>query len=117
MPDWLRGMSGQIVVVLFEDDFVSFAANLPSDGTALIAIKSARAYPLTLPNVARNVIAHELGNALGLGHNSNPAMLMCGRPAPCRPDAFQAMNQHYFPLTAEERALLLRLYPADWQSR
>ena len=117
MPDWLRGMPDQIVVVLSQDDFVSFTAYWPSDHTALIAIKSARAYPLTLPNVARNVIAHEFGHALALGLDSDPAMLMCGRPAPCRPDSFQAMNQHYFPLTTDEKALLLRLYPADWRSR
>ena len=89
----------------------------PSDHTALIAIKSARAYPLTFPNVARNVIAHEFGHALALGLDSDPAMLMCGRPRACRPDSFQAMNQHYFPLTTDEKALLLRLYPADWRSR
>jgi len=40
---------------------------------------------MNLPNVARNVIARELGHAIGLGHNSDPTMLMCGRPAPCRP--------------------------------
>jgi hypothetical protein len=66
MPDWLRGMPDQIVVVLSQDDFVSFTAFWPSDRTVLVAIKSPRAYPLTLPNVARNVIAHEFGHALGL---------------------------------------------------
>jgi predicted Zn-dependent protease len=38
-----------------------------------------RLYPLTLPNVARNVIAHELGHAIGLSHNDDPNYLMCGR--------------------------------------
>lgn len=46
--------------------------------------------PLTLANVARNVIAHELGHAIGLGHNNDAAKLMCGRPAPCRPDVFRS---------------------------
>jgi predicted Zn-dependent protease len=32
---------------------------------------------MSLPNVPRNVIAHELGHAIGLPHNSDPALLMC----------------------------------------
>jgi len=42
---------------------------------------------------------------------------MCGRPAPCRPDAFASPTERYFPLTAAEKALLLSLYPADWGAR
>jgi hypothetical protein len=73
-----------------------------------------RLYPLTLPNVTRNLVAHELGHALGLGHNTDPAMLMCGRPASCRPDAFQSQVPRFFPLTDGELATLLSLYPPNW---
>lgn len=115
-PSELRSIPGDIVVALSTVDFISFSMHWPN-GRGLVAIKSGQAYPLTLPNVARNVIAHELGHAIGLGHNSDPAYLMCGRPAPCRPTAFQSPAEHYFPLTDDEKALLLRLYPAGWQPR
>ena len=115
MPDWLAGRPEQIVVALSNEDFVSFTMRW--SGTGLAAIKSVNSYPLTLPNVARNVIAHEIGHAICLGHNSDPAFLMCGRPAPCRPTAFQSATERYFPLTDDEKALLLRFYPADWRPR
>ena len=113
-PGALSKIEGDLIVALSDGDFVSFSTGFLQGRRVIVGIKTDRLYPLTLPNVARNVIAHELGHAIGLGHNNDPGKLMCGRPASCRPDAFRSSVEKYFPLTEVEKAYLLRIYPPTW---
>jgi len=108
---------GTIVVVLSDGEFISHVNRLPGGQGAVAMIRNTNGPPMSLPNVARNVIAHELGHAIGLGHNADPAMLMCGRPASCRPGLFASQTPRYFPLSAADRAKLLAMYPASWKGQ
>lgn len=100
LPSGLNLRCGTIVVVLTERDLISFGRPIYRRGFALVGIKANDAYPFTRKNVARNVIAHEIGHAIGVRHNADPASLMCGRPASCRPTLFESSRRHFFPLTA-----------------
>ena len=111
IPPALRELPADITIMLAESEFVSFAGPLDENSKRVVGIRGTSFPPMNLPNVPRNVIAHELGHAIGLRHNSDPTTLMCGRPAPCRPDLFRSAQPRMFPLTEDEKHRLLTMYP------
>lgn len=117
IPATLRAVRGDLVIFLAHSEFVSFAGPFDGDGRRVVGIRGLKFLPMGLPNVARNVIAHELGHAIGLGHNADPKLLMCGRPALCRPTEFRSDEPRIFPVTEDERQQLRGMYPVGWKSR
>jgi hypothetical protein len=109
----IREANGNVIIALSEEaGFNPFTFPLPALRKVLVAIPTLREKPLTLPWVARNIIAHELGHVIGLGHNDDAAALMCGGPW-CD---FGPVGDRFAALTAAEKAKLLEMYPPNWQS-
>jgi hypothetical protein len=107
----LAGVPGEIVIVLSDSDLVSYALTQRADAPGIVVLRRSDIQPLSLPNVLRNVVAHEIGHVFGLVHNPDALTLMCGRPASCRPDAFASNTPRFFPLTPADEQLLRQRFP------
>lgn len=114
-PSGFIQIEGDLIIALSDAAFNSFVMSFQKTHKRLIAIGSFQAAPLRFTNVGRNVMAHELGHGIGLGHNNDPTKLMCGRPAPCRPGEFRSEAERFFPLMEQEKQVLLKLYPPTWK--
>jgi hypothetical protein len=109
----MREANGGVIVVLSDGDgFNPFAFPWPALRKVLVAIPSLRKLE-SWPGFARNVVAHELGHAVGLGHNDDATSLMCGGAARC--DLLP--KDGFAPLTSADKTKLLEMYPPSWQPK
>jgi len=108
----MREANGGVIVVLSDGDgFNPFAFPWPALRKVLVGIPSLRKLE-SWPGFASNVVAHELGHAIGLSHNDDATSLMCGGAARC--DLLP--KDGFAPLTSADKAKLLEMYPPTWES-
>lgn len=108
-PRDLHRLEGDIVVLLSRQNLMSFAWPVDQTERYFVAIGTRSDDPAANPVATHNVVAHELGHALGLVHNDDPAALMC---SPCRAALIAAYTERFLPLTPADHARLHELYPA-----
>ena len=106
-PGEIADLGAEAVLLLSRQDLMSFAWPLPRRPGHFVAIEEDRTAMATNPNIARNIIAHEIGHTLGLRHNRDPTTLMCG---PCRTHELAADRPHYMRLTERDHRRLIERY-------
>ena len=104
-PAEITDFGVQAVLLLSRQDLMSFAWPLPRYPGHFVAIEEDRTAMAFNPNIARNIIAHEIGHTLGLRHNRDPTTLMCG---PCRTHELAADRPEYMRLTERDHRRLDR---------
>ena len=107
MPTVYIAMSADIVVLLSTQNLMQFAWPLPQTTRYFIAINASSEWSPIDARTTRNVIAHELGHAVGLTHIDGPSALMC---QPCRIPDEREGDPAFLPLTEHDRSRLLELY-------
>jgi len=105
----VKGIGPSIVMVMSDDPLTSFVHNERMEGSVIVVIAPSQGIP-SRPNVMRNIVAHELGHAIGLSHNDDSGSLMCGVPAPCRIHRYESLKPRTFPLGEKGQAALRRWY-------